>query len=95
MNVCEYAILLPTSAGESGSFRGEDSLFMPLIIGMAGSIATHKSNESSLLVCLGAFHCKAGQLIHHLYDSGPLECHHRVSIFRRGIISTDGKVEGI
>ena len=43
---------------------------MPLIIGVAGAIATGKSSACKILEKLGATHCDADKLVHTLYEPG-------------------------
>jgi dephospho-CoA kinase len=66
---------------------------MPLIIGVAGAIATGKSRACELMVRLGASHCDADTLVHRLYDPGTPAFARIVAIFGREIVGPDGYID--
>jgi dephospho-CoA kinase len=66
---------------------------MPLIIGVAGAIATGKNNVCEHMVRLGAFHCDADKLVHRLYDPGQPAFERIVTIFGREIVGPDGYID--
>jgi dephospho-CoA kinase len=66
---------------------------MPLIIGVAGSIAAGKSSACALMVELGALHCDADKLVHRLYDPGTPAFDRIVGLFGREIVGADGFID--
>ena len=66
---------------------------MPLIIGIAGSIATGKSTACRVMAEMGAVHCDADRLVHRLYDPGTEAFDRIVAIFGRDIVGTDGYID--
>ena len=66
---------------------------MPLIIGVAGSIATGKSSACQLMVELGATHCDADKLVHRLYDPGKPAFDRIVRIFGDDIVGANGFID--
>jgi dephospho-CoA kinase len=66
---------------------------MPLIIGVAGAIATGKSSACDFMVQLGAFHCDADKLVHRLYDPGTPAFDRIVGIFGQDVVASDGYID--
>jgi dephospho-CoA kinase len=66
---------------------------MPLIIGVAGAIATGKSSACDLMVHLGAFHCDADKLVHRLYDPGTPAFDRIVGLFGQAVVGSDGYID--
>lgn len=66
---------------------------MPLVLGVAGSIATGKSMVCQLLVEQGAVHCDADKLVHRLYDPGTPGFQRVVAEFGEDVVGADGHVD--
>ena len=66
---------------------------MPLIIGVAGSIATGKSTACKIMVGLGAVHCDADSLVHRLYDPGKPAFERIVAVFGAEVVGDDGYID--
>lgn len=66
---------------------------MPLVLGVAGSIATGKSMVCQLLVEQGAVHCDADKLVHRLYDPGTPGFQRVVAEFGADVVGPDGYVD--
>ncbi|WBL36387.1 dephospho-CoA kinase [Tepidiforma flava] len=66
---------------------------MPLVIGLAGTIAAGKSTVAQLLVERGAQHCDADKLVHRLYDPGTPGFARVVEAFGEEIIGPDGYID--
>lgn len=66
---------------------------MPLVIGLAGTIAAGKSTVGQILAERGATHCDADKLVHRLYDPGTPGFDRVVEAFGRDIIGEDGFVD--
>ncbi|PFG75093.1 dephospho-CoA kinase [Tepidiforma thermophila] len=66
---------------------------MPLVIGLAGTIAAGKSTVAQLLVERGAHHCDADKLVHRLYDPGTPGFARVVEAFGEEIIGPDGSID--
>ncbi len=66
---------------------------MPLIIGLAGTIAAGKSTVGQLLVERGAVHCDGDKLVHTLYDPGTPGFDNVVAAFGTEIVGPDGKID--
>lgn len=66
---------------------------MPLIIGLAGTIAAGKSTVGQLLVERGAVHCDADKLVHTLYYPGTPGYDRVVEAFGQEVVGADGYVD--
>ena len=66
---------------------------MPLIIGLAGTIAAGKSTVGQLLVEHGAVHCDADKLVHTLYFPGTPGYDRVVAAFGQEVVGADGYVD--
>ncbi|WP_322818267.1 dephospho-CoA kinase [Tepidiforma sp.] len=66
---------------------------MPLVIGLAGTIAAGKSTVAALLVERGAYHCDADKLVHRLYDPGTPGFARVVEAFGEEVIGPDGFID--
>jgi dephospho-CoA kinase len=66
---------------------------VPLVLGVAGSIATGKSMVCQLLVEQGAVHCDADKLVHRLYDPGTPGFERVVAEFGEDVVGADGYVD--
>ncbi|MFN0095877.1 MAG: dephospho-CoA kinase [Dehalococcoidia bacterium] len=66
---------------------------MPLIIGLAGTIAAGKSTVGQILVQRGAVHCDGDKLIHTLYEPGKPGFDRVVAAFGPEIVGADGFVD--
>lgn len=66
---------------------------MPLVLGVAGSIATGKSMVCQILVEHGAIHCDADKLVHRLYDPGTPGFERVVAEFGEDVVGADGYVD--
>lgn len=66
---------------------------MPLVIGLAGTIAAGKSTVGEILVARGATHCDADKLVHRLYDPGTPGFDRVVEAFSPEIIGPDGFID--
>jgi dephospho-CoA kinase len=66
---------------------------MPLVIGLAGTIAAGKSTVGQILAGLGAIHCDADKLVHRLYDPGTPGFDRVVEAFGRDVVGPDGFVD--
>ena len=66
---------------------------MPLIIGLAGTIAAGKSTVGQILVDVGAVHCDGDKLVHTLYNPGTPGFDRVVAAFGPGILGADGFVD--
>lgn len=67
---------------------------MPLIIGVAGAIATGKSSACNVLAeRFGAVHCDADKLVHTLYEPGKPAFDRIVSAFGDDVIGADGFID--
>ncbi len=66
---------------------------MPLIIGLAGTIAAGKSTVGQLIVAHGAVHCDADKLVHKLYDPGTPGFEKVVAEFGQEVVGPDGYVD--
>ncbi len=67
---------------------------MPLIIGVAGAIATGKSSACKILEeRLGVVHCDADKLVHTLYEPGKPAFDRIVSDFGREVVGEDGFID--
>lgn len=66
---------------------------MPLIIGVAGAIATGKSSACRLLMDRGATYCHVDKLVHRLYEPGTAAYDRIVAMFGRGIVGIDGYLD--
>ena len=70
-----------------------ESVAMPSIIGVTGSIATGKSTACRIMAGLGAVHCDADRLVHRLYDPGKAAFDRIVDVFGREVIGEDGYID--
>ncbi|GIW13254.1 MAG: dephospho-CoA kinase [Tepidiforma sp.] len=66
---------------------------MPLVIGLAGTIAAGKSTVAQLLVERGAHHCDADKLVHRLYDPGTPGFARVVEAFGEEVVGPDGYID--
>jgi dephospho-CoA kinase len=66
---------------------------MPLVIGLAGTIAAGKSTVGQILEDRGATHCDADKLVHRLYDPGTPGFDRVVEAFGSDIIGEDGFID--
>lgn len=66
---------------------------MPLIIGVAGAIATGKSSACQILARHGAVHCDADKLVHTLYEPGKPAFDRIVAAFGHEVIGADGLID--
>ncbi len=66
---------------------------VPLILGLAGTIAAGKSTVGQLLVERGAVHCDGDKLVHTLYDPGTPGFDRVLAAFGEDIVGADGKVD--
>ena len=66
---------------------------MPLIIGVAGAIATGKSSACKILEKLGATHCDADKLVHTLYEPGKPAFDRIVETFGDEVVGDDGSID--
>ena len=66
---------------------------VPLVIGLAGTIAAGKSTVGQLLVARGAIHCDADKLVHRLYDPGTPGFDRVVEAFGMDVVGPDGYVD--
>ena len=66
---------------------------MPLIIRVAGSIATGKSTACRIMAGLGAVHCDADRLVHRLYDPGKPAFDRIVAVFGVEVVGDDGYID--
>ncbi len=66
---------------------------MPLIIGLAGTIAAGKSTAGQLLVERGAVHCDGDKLVHTLYAPGTPGFERVVGAFGVEVVGGDGFVD--
>jgi dephospho-CoA kinase len=66
---------------------------MSLVIGVTGSIAAGKSLVCRTLVEMGAVHCDADKLVHHLYDPGTPGFDRVVAAFGEDVVGTDGFID--
>ena len=66
---------------------------MPLVIGLAGSIATGKSTACETIVDMGAVHCDADRLVHRMYDPGTPAFDRIVAIFSDEVVGDDGYID--
>lgn len=66
---------------------------MPLIIGLAGTIASGKSTVGQLLVDRGAIHCDGDKLVHRLYDPGTPGYDRVIEAFGRDVVAADGTID--
>lgn len=66
---------------------------MPLIIGVAGAIATGKSSACKMLEGLGATHCDADKLVHTLYEPGKPAFDRIVETFGDEVVGDDGYID--
>ena len=66
---------------------------MPLIIGLAGTIAAGKSTVGQILVEQGAVHCDGDKLVHTLYNPGTPGFDRVVAAFGTEIVGGDGLVD--
>ena len=66
---------------------------MPLIIGVAGSIATGKSTACETMTDLGVEHCDADKVVHRMYDPGKPAFDRIVEIFGPGVVGSDGYID--
>ena len=66
---------------------------MPLVIGVAGSIAAGKSTACKIMTELGAVHCDADRLVHRLYDPGKPAFDRIVAVFGVDVVGDDGYID--
>jgi dephospho-CoA kinase len=66
---------------------------MPLVIGLAGTIAAGKSTVAKLLEQRGAVHCDGDRLVHRLYDPGTPGFDRVVAAFGEEVVGADGYVD--
>jgi dephospho-CoA kinase len=66
---------------------------VPLIIGLAGTIAAGKSTVGSALTSHGAVHCDGDKLVHKLYDPGTTGFDRVVAAFGEDVVGSDGYVD--
>jgi dephospho-CoA kinase len=66
---------------------------MPLIIGVAGAIATGKSSACKILERRGAVHCDADKLVHTLYEPGKPAFGRIVAAFGDDVVGADGFID--
>ena len=66
---------------------------MPLVIGIAGSIATGKSTACSLITEMGAVHSDADRLVHRLYDPGKPAYYRIIEIFGDEVVGEDEYID--
>ena len=66
---------------------------MPLIIGVAGAIATGKSSACKILERRGAVHCDADKLVHTLYEPGKPAFDRIVAAFGGDVVGADGFID--
>ena len=66
---------------------------MPLVLGLAGSIATGKSTACETIVDMGAVHCDADRLVHRMYDPGTPAFDRIVAIFSDEVVGDDGYID--
>jgi dephospho-CoA kinase len=66
---------------------------MPLIIGVAGAIATGKSSACTMLARHGAVHCDADKLVHTLYEPGKPAFDRIVAAFGDEVVGADGFID--
>lgn len=66
---------------------------MPLVIGLAGTIAAGKSTVAALLVERGVYHCDADKLVHRLYEPGTPGFARVVEAFGEEVIGPDGFID--
>jgi dephospho-CoA kinase len=66
---------------------------MPLIIGVAGAIATGKSSACKMLERHGAVHCDADKLVHTLYEPGKPAFDRIVAAFGDEVVGADGFID--
>ena len=66
---------------------------MPLIIGVAGAIATGKSSACKILERQGAVHCDADRLVHTLYEPGKPAFDRIVAAFGDDVVGADGFID--
>ena len=66
---------------------------MPLIIGVAGAIATGKSSACKMLARHGAVHCDADKLVHTLYEPGKPAFDRIVAAFGDEVVGADGFID--
>ena len=66
---------------------------MPLIIGLAGTIAAGKSTVGQILEDMGASHCDADKLVHRLYDPGTPGFDRVTEAFGADIVGEDGFID--
>ena len=66
---------------------------MPLIIGVAGAIATGKSSACKIMEGLGAIHCDADKLVHTLYEPGKPAFDRIVETFGDEVVGDDGYID--
>ncbi|WP_089939451.1 dephospho-CoA kinase [Candidatus Entotheonella palauensis] len=66
---------------------------MPLIIGVAGAIATGKSSACKVLERHGAVHCDADKLVHTLYEPGKPAFDRIVTAFGEDVVGADGFID--
>lgn len=66
---------------------------MPLVIGLAGTIAAGKSTVARILVERGAHHCDADKLVHRLYDPGTPGFQRVVEAFGEEVVGPDGYID--
>jgi dephospho-CoA kinase len=66
---------------------------MPLVVGLAGTIAAGKSTVGQMLVERGAHHCDADKLVHRLYDPGTQGFERVVAAFGDEVVGADGYVD--
>jgi dephospho-CoA kinase len=66
---------------------------LPLIIGLAGTIAAGKSTVGQILVEHGAVHCDGDKLVHTLYNPGTAGFDRVVAAFGADVVGPDGFVD--
>jgi len=66
---------------------------MPLIIGVAGAIATGKSSACKTLERHGVVHCDADKLVHTLYEPGKPAFDRIVAAFGDDVVGADGFID--
>jgi dephospho-CoA kinase len=66
---------------------------MPLIIGIAGSIATGKSTACETMINLGVEHCDADKVVHRMYDPGKPAFGRIIEIFGPEVVGSDGYID--
>lgn len=66
---------------------------MPLIIGLAGTIAAGKSTVGQILVQRGAVHCDGDRLVHTLYEPGTPGFDRIVAAFGDDVVGADGLID--